>query len=107
MDIFEYLLGIAMSLISVIYYAIYDVTYGLYMCFYDIVQPLLLSFCDAVQIVVDPVLMTSVVLGIFPGEVVLLVVALCTCKISILFVRLILRIVGSLPTLDGGWFEFR
>lgn len=107
MDIFEYLLSLVLSTIGVIYYAVYSVCYGLYNCFYDVVQPLLEAWTNIIQIVVDPILMSTVVLGVFPPEVVVLMIALCTCKICILFARLILRILGTLPTLSGGFFEFK
>ena len=103
----EFLFGLLMSAIGSFYYAAYSLVYGYYHIMYDLIQPLINSFCDVLQIVINPILLSTVILGALPVEVAILMIALCTCKICILFARLVLRIIGSIPTLSGGWFDFR
>lgn len=94
------------SVFGSIYYAGYSIVYGLYTSITSVVNPLFDIVVSVFQIILDVFLSGVSVFGVLPQLPAYLLFTLCTIKIVTLMVRFVLRIIGSLPTVDGGIFRF-
>lgn len=94
------------SLAGSIYYALYSVVYGVYESMLMILNPALEIVTTIINIIFDGILSSMIILGIFPAVPAFLLFTLCTLKISVLFVRFVLRIIETLPTVEGGFLRF-
>ena len=100
------IIQLIISVFGSVYYAVYSLIYGLYMSVIGVFNPLFEIVTSLFHILVDVVLSGYLLFGVFPALPAYLLFTLCTIKIVILMVRFVLRIIGSLPTVDGGIFRY-
>lgn len=97
---------VLISLVGSVYYAVYSVVYGLYESMLMILNPALEIVTTLINIIFDGILSSMLILGVFPAVPAFLLFTLCSLKISVLFVRFVLRVIETLPTVEGGFMRF-
>ena len=100
------ILQVIISIIGSVYYAVYSVVYGLYESMLNVFNPALEIVSTLINIILDGILSSMLVLGVLTAVPAFLLFTLCTLKISVLFMRFILRVVETLPTVSGGFLRF-
>lgn len=94
------------SIIGAVYYGAYSLVYGLYESVIAVLNPLFEVVTTLVNLIFDGVLTSVLIIGVLPTIPAFLLVTLCTMKMAVLFVRFVLRVVETLPTVDGGFLRF-
>jgi len=94
------------SIIGAVYYGAYSLVYGLYESVIAVLNPLFEVVTTLLNLVLDGVLTSVLIVGVLPELPAFLLLTLCTMKMSVLLIRFVLRVVETLPTVEGGFLRF-